>query len=357
LSNLFLELSFYQPDWHSHGGVHRTLQVAELLRATGLPVPPPAPPPPPGSGQMKSNPLRRLVGIVAPPLRRAVVRRREIAGFQQRLAAVPDAKLMIWESTRQLFPAEEARRRALKVIAVPQQLEALDPNEPERTPTAQLLDALKRELAALVSADAVFGLSQEDAWFLRLCGAKAFCLPYYPCAGLEAELLAIRANRPAETTPRFLLIGTAIHPATKRALKEVLGWLTEARKHVSFQLDVAGFGSETLADAATHPDFTLHGSVSQERLTELQLAARGAIVHHVHYSGMLTRVSELLMAGVPVLANEAAARCAPPSSVHVYRNADDLAALLGTALPTPPKPIRPEAEERVFIETVKRLAS
>jgi hypothetical protein len=305
---------------------------------------------------MKSNPLRRLVGIVAPPLKRAVVRRREVAGFRQRLQQVPGAKLMIWESTRQLFPAEEARRRALKVIAVPQQLEALDPNEPERTPTAELLEALKREVAALVSADAVFGLSREDTWFLRLCGAKAFCLPYYPCGGLEAELLSIRANRPPETPPRFLLIGTAIHPATRRALKEVLGWLTEARKRVTFQLDVAGFGSETLADAARHPDFTLHGSVTHERLTELQLKARGAIVHHVHYSGSLTRISEFLMAGIPLLANEAAARCAPPSSVHVYRDADDLAQLLGAALPSPPPPVRPEAEERVFIETVKRLA-
>src|SRR6202000_2291777 len=126
----------------------------------------------------QTNALRRLVGKALPPLKAAVVERRHVTGFRKQLPHAPDAKLMIWENTTRFYPLRESRRRALKVVAVPQHTEALDSNAPARHGTKQLLESLSREVGALVATDAVFALSREDAWLLRLCGAEAFCLPY-----------------------------------------------------------------------------------------------------------------------------------------------------------------------------------
>jgi hypothetical protein len=63
------------------------------------------------------------------------------------------------------------------------------------------------------------------------------------------------------------------------------------------------------------------------------------------------------MAGIPVIANEGAARCALEGGLHVYRNADELSQLLSANLRLPPVPPRPMQEDRFFIEAVKRLVT
>jgi hypothetical protein len=359
-SPFVLRLAFHQANWRGHGGVHRTTQVVELLRKTGLTVPAPAPAPAPAVAgaagpQRRAQSLKRLMGTHLPVVKSAMAQVAEVWRFRQGLLASPAARVLVWEATKQLFPLHEARRRGLKVVAIPQNMESLDrPDLPEGT---QKAGALRFEVEALLLADAVFTLSREDTWFLRLFGVKAFCLPYFPPEELQAELLAIRADRVGQDSKRFLLVGSAVHEATRLGLQECLTWLLHARQSVPFQLDVAGFGTEKLSAFANHADFVVHGAVTQERLAEMQQRAAGAIVHHSPYSGSLTRVSEMVMAGLPVLANQDGARAAGYPGVHVYRDVDELTQLLRANLPVPPVPPRSVREEDFFVEALARFAT
>jgi len=349
-SPFVLRLAFHQSNWRGHGGVHRTTQVVELLQRTGLEVPP-APQPgasvkAPGSAQV----LKKMLGTYLPAVKSALGAQAEVWRFRKGLWENRHAKVMVWEDTKRHFPLHEARRRGLKVVAIPQNMESFD--RPDLPEGRQKVGALKGEIEALLEAHVIFALSREDTWFLRLFGATAFCLPYYPPSGLEAELLSIREARTGRPATRFLLVGSAVHESTRLGLLEGLTWLREARKKVPFQLDVAGYGTEKLRGCADHPDFSIHGGVSQEQLVEMQRSAAGAIIHHSPYSGSLTRVCETLMAGIPVIANEDGARAAPYPGVHVYRDVDELSQLLSTELAVPPLPPRPSREEGRFVETL-----
>jgi hypothetical protein len=335
--------------------VHRTTQLVELLQRTGLVVPPASQPGPSVRPPRSARVLKKMIGAYLPAVKSALSAHGEVWRFRKRLWENRYAKLMVWEDTKRLFPLHEARRRGLKVVAVPQNMESFD--RPDLREGRQKLRALNREIEALLEADVVFVLSREDTWFLRLFGARAFCLPYYPATELEVELLSIRAARSGRHSTRFLLVGSAVHESTRLGLQEGLTWLREARKKVPFQLDVAGFGTEQLRGCADHPDFFIHGAVSQEQLAEMQRSATGAIIHHSPYSGSLTRVCEMLVAGIPVLANEDGARAAPYPGVHIYRDVDELSQLLSSDLAVPPVPPRPSRDEGLFVETLKRLAT
>ena len=100
----------------------------------------------------------------------------------------------------------------------------------------------------------------------------------------------------------------------------------------------------------------MKGSASTEDLDALCASARAVIVYQQFGGGALTRIADMLLAGVPVLANAIAARSYHGCpGVYEYNAPEELAALLATDLPEPPLPVRPHAAERRFVETVRQL--
>jgi hypothetical protein len=74
------------------------------------------------------------------------------------------------------------------------------------------------------------------------------------------------------------------------------------------KLYFGGFGSEPLKKLAVGNDVVFKGAMTDEELAEMQAGIRGAVVYQSDGSGALTRISEFLLADVPVVVNSHAAR-------------------------------------------------
>lgn len=352
--------SFFEPSASGHGGNHRSAQILELIERSQLSITRLNRP-------LLSNVRDRYlaaIGAFVNPQTVGFMLKHQIqvqpslknvafCGFQRQLYAQvltqhSGSKLLIWEATKNYVAPYVAKDQNFKVIAVPQNLESFVPDA--------FHESLSTEIQALAEADIVFCISREEEWLLRLHGANAHYLPYYPSSSIEQHLLAIRRDRTSQN--RYLILGSAGNPPTREGMIEQIQWLKQIRQHLSFEVDIVGYGTESLQEYCDET-FVLHGGISDERLSTILMQAKAALVHQTASSGALTRIPELLIAGIPVIANSNACRSAfSYSGVYCY---DDLLELLDHLKQPleefPPLLPRPVAAEKRFIDALQHLQS
>ncbi|MBN8563400.1 MAG: hypothetical protein J0L70_22960 [Leptolyngbya sp. UWPOB_LEPTO1] len=350
--------SFFDPSPVGHGGNRRSAQIVELLTRSQIPFTR-------FERQLLTTGRDRVFAAIRalcnPKTVRFILKHQielqpalknlAFCGFQRQLydqvlSQHTESNLLLWEATKNYVAPYVAKDRNFKVIAVPQNIEYFVPDA--------FPESLSTEIRALVSADFVFCISREEEWLLRLHGANAYYLPYYPPQEIEQQLLNIRARR----TPgdRFLILGSASNPPTRQGIIEQIQWLKQIRPHLEFEVDIVGNKTESLKDYCDQT-FTLHGTVSDEQLTALMTHAKTALIHQTASSGALTRIPELLMAGIPVIANGNACRSAfSYAGVYCYDDEFELLDLFTQSLNSPPSPPRPIAAEKRFIDAVQHLS-
>ena len=221
--------------------------------------------------------------------------------------------LFLWESTVSgnfIYPYL-FKSTGNPTIALPHNLESLVPTQKDdltgKTSPDWFLDEVKR----LALCDAVFTISREECWLLKLHGLNAFYLPYYPPREAEALFLAIREKRmnsKKENSPKqYLLIGSTNNPPTFQGMKQIIELFHQLTDD-SF-LIVGGYNSESLKPYIHSPEkIQLHGTLSNEQLTELLISTDAVIINQQATTGALTRIPEMLIAGIPVIVNADAAR-------------------------------------------------
>ncbi|MGG6287809.1 hypothetical protein ACQ4M3_40155, partial [Leptolyngbya sp. AN03gr2] len=211
------------------------------------------------------------------------------------------------------------------------------------------------ESQALVKADWVFCISREEEWLLRTQGANAYYLPYYPPEAVFQRFLEVRAARHnRRENSRFLIHGNANNPPTCKGMIEQIEWLKKARETLVFEVDIVGYGTEKLKEYCDRADFVVHGSVSSEHLHEFLISAKAALIHQVPTSGALTRIPELLIAGIPVIANRNAARSTSDyTGVYQYDDWIELADFMSRSLENPEIPDRPLTQEKRLIDCLQ----
>ena len=339
------------------GGTRRNNQVVALLARAGFGVTLLQ-----GQAGILERHLRGLELVLAHGFRLRPSRLRiasagqAYAGFRKALAHHHGPRLLVWETSYRHVAAHLARRLGCALIAVPQNLEALVPGQVDPYTGRKGLARLGREIRLLAGAEAVFTISREEEWLLRTLGIGASYLPYFPAPPLEQELLKVREARRNVAGTRFLILGSAVNPPTRAGLVALLGALQSFPMPLA--VDIAGSGTEELASEITRPGFTVHGTVSPGQLDRLLLSARAAIVHQAPSSGALTRIPELLLAGIPVLANENASRSSwSYAGLYPYSDFAELQALMASDQPEPHPPARPVRAEQSFIDCVRRLAA
>jgi hypothetical protein len=194
-----------------HGGNHRAWQLLELVELAGFSVR--------ELDQVSSQTtaatriIRRLYG--------AVTRRVNVRGsprvrlwfdslYQSTRDQLSGSRgLVLWEATQCSAVAYAAMDRGLPLIAVPQNLESLSPGIRPPDP-----NAFQWELDSLRVADAVFCISREEQWLLRLWDIAAEYLPYYPPATLLSSLSRVRQKRTSSAKDAFLIVGSCSNPPT-----------------------------------------------------------------------------------------------------------------------------------------------
>lgn len=346
--------SFFEPSPFGHGGNRRSAQILELIERSQLSVTR-------FDRQLLISPRDRyLAGIqsLVNPKTLSFVLKHQIqvqpsfqnvafCGFQRQLydrilSQHSGTKLLIWEATKNYVAPYVAKDHNFKVIALPHNLESFV--------SGAFHESLSTEIQALVKADIIFCISREEEWLLRLHDANAYYLPYYPPQAIEQQLLSIRADRTPKD--RYLILGSATNPPTKQGMIEQIEWLK--RIHLDIEIDIVGYGTETLQDYCDEK-FVVHGAVSEDQLNAILAQAKAALIHQTASSGALTRIPELLIAGIPVIANGNACRSAfSYSGIYCYDDEFELLDRLNQPLEIPDSVVRPIAAEKRFIDALSQ---
>ena len=126
------------------------------------------------------------------------------------------------------------------------------------------------------------------------------------------------------------MLGTVHNPPTEAGMRDQLAILERIAATQPLAVDVAGFGTERLARESKTLRFL--GAVSPEQLDGLLMTTRGLLLHQRSAAGAVTRIAEMLTAGIPVIGNPIACRSAIElPGVHVYGDERELAALAAHA--------------------------
>jgi hypothetical protein len=214
---------------------------------------------------------------------------------------------------------------------------------------------LDEEIHSLALCDKVFAISREDQWLLRLHGITAAYLPYFPPRVVVNTMLKIRKERSKTNFGRhFLLLGTAANRPTFSGMADRLEFFFKNAESYD-TLHVAGYGTELLrAFLPSSEKIILHGAIDNLLLHSLLSTVRAAIIHQVPTSGALTRISELLIAGVPVFANIDAGRSYfGAAGVHVYENDEQLLEMLSGIMEAFSAPAEPVSLFENFLTSIK----
>ena len=337
------------------GGQRRTIQVVDLARRAGFDV---------AHVSMLNRPeFRNRVyqGLAATfhcrlPVRPSLDVLRELGiavlSYRRQLQETHDPRLVLWETTRDrgIVAPMVARQYGVAVVAFPQNLESLVRDLPDRVigshPVAKALDI---EVKQLANADLVVCISQEEQWLLNAFGIAADFLPYFPTAEIESALLAVRRTKSDVTPRRLLVLGSAGNPPSREGLVRLVQRLVRLRGRFPHEIHVAGNDTDVLRPQFD-PRVRVHGRLDLAPLSELMASSEKAVVFQTRGSGALTRIPELLLAGLPVICNPHAARSAQQyDGVAIFDTDEELVSLLNARAPMPCPPDRPvQAEERLL---------
>lgn len=348
---------------YAHGGYHRTQQIAELVEQANFRVVP---------FQRRILATKRerisagLAALFNPTTFQFVLKHQlkirpsassiAFCGFQRQLYRSvlqqhSEPKLLIWEATKNYVAPYVAAELGFRSIALPQNLESLACGQdiyPE---------GFETEIESFAKASAVFCIAREEAWLLNLKGINAQFLPYYPPRDRFEQLLQVRQQRQHAVQSYFLILGSASHPPTREGMIEQIEWLKRIQPTQPFVVHIAGRNTETLASFCDHPDFVLHGSVSEDQLTQLLIHAKAILIHQKAGGGAITRIPDMLIAGMPVIANGHACRSAfDYAGVYCYDDTIELQSRISQTLEKPEIPPRPTAAEKRFINCLVELA-
>lgn len=258
--------------------------------------------------------------------------------------------IFLWENTNDCDMLYLLKATGHPVIGLPHNIESLV--------SRRSVDALGKEADNLRHCDWVFTIAKEETWLFRLLGLMCDYLPYYPPCDAENYFLNIRKKRESRIPndrKRFLLLGSATNPPTRDGMQAVIDATID--KSLQFDLCVAGYGTEMLKHS-NNPSVSYFGSLSNDDLKSLLMKVDALIVYQPPTTGSLTRIPEMLLAGIPVFVNFNAARdYHRVEDVNVYSSIESLFNELIGYEPHQAKPLtRNEDAEKVFYDALKSLA-
>ena len=351
--------SHFSADAFGHGGNKRTAQVTELLKRSGIAF---------HEANFSNSVATRnklspyLTGIgysrsFSTNSKNKYAIGRYIKLFE-RFIEINKPELLLWESTSgyNSLLAEILHKNNIPVVGLPHNIESLVTGSKSMFSNKESPDWLFEELKYLAYCENVFTISREERWLLSNAGIAASYLPYYPTVELEKYLLNIRSekqrlNKPLKNKKDILLLGTFYNKPT---FDGYVALLRHIKHQKSFQINVAGFGSELLENMFPGENIRVWGSVSNQTLQELIIRADLGVVHQQASSGFLTRIPEMVLAGIPLLVNEDAARSsADIRGVNIYRTFEELSMLLNDKVPEMPPVLQRPVEETFFTNFVK----
>lgn len=288
-----------------HGGLRRSLQIADLAQDVLGSVTLRTCPPPGSFGRALRGRLahpRRFLGALRSAAQRASGARARlqyalsVLYYEDQLAEAVDGLAWIeYSSSYSRFAPEVAHRLGVPYVLFPQNIEFLVRGAKLPDPGLEFV----RETEAIRGAVQVACISDQDAAICETFNENVLLVPYRP-SELELQRLDLVGVR-RETTPRagYLALGSAMNSSTHPGFLAVVRLLRE-RGVPPDEILVAGYGTEMLR-GALETECVVMGGVEPAVLDDLLARCHGVVVHQRQTSGFLTRLVELNRCGVPVL--------------------------------------------------------
>lgn len=346
----------FKLDPFSDGGSKRSVQIRDILRGNGISfVDDPFLLPKNVSKCQLAKWALRAIGFIRKHypgrIRSLSTYVRLVKYYALRIPVVLDKYkdqdvVFLWENTNDRDMLYLLKATGHRVIGLPHNIESLV--------RSKSVGSLGAEVANLKHCDSVFAISKEDTWLLRLFGLNAHYLPYYPPGEAESFMLSIRQKRESREVGHgkvFALLGSATNTPTRRGMQSLVDFA--ATRELPFRLLVAGYGTESLRQVS-HPQISFLGTLSNEELEKLLLEIDGMIIYQPPTTGALTRIPEMLVAGIPVFANfDAARNYHNVDGVHVYSSLEGLFSELEGFYPsTPDLFVRDKESESRFVSSL-----
>lgn len=318
---IVLHHSIFKPKPHGHGGERRTAQILEILKKHDVVVD--------SLDWRDSDSKSTMHKFVRIPLyiwyfikfcfqiRTAIFPSKSkilFVGFSYNYF-VTDVKpklknkfaAFIWESTYDkyfLLPFL-IKKHKIRIIALPHNLESLVPERVSYLFGKRAPNWLTNEIEKLKIAESVFTISREEEWLLSLYQLPTHYLPYLPICSVIDEYKSLHKKRVA--AKNFLLIGSATNPPTYLGMKKLINELEGQLDDI--HINVAGFGTERLFEE--HPNltnFNILGTLNTDELNAELTSCKAIIIFNIPSTGVLTKVSEFLIAGIPLILDAGSAR-------------------------------------------------
>ena len=244
--------------------------------------------------------------------------------------------VFLWENTTDCDMLYLLKATGRPVYALPHNVESLV--------AGYSIGALAQEVSSLKLCDGAFAISKEETWLLRLLGVKAYYLPYYPPKEVETHLLMIRNRREyrrANERKKFLLLGSASNYPTRKGMQIMID--AAASHQLPFDLGIVGYRTDALR-VPQQTGITFYGTVINEVLDGILEETDAVLIFQPPTTGALTRIPEMLLAGIPVFVNfDAGRNYLDLNDVHLYDSFEGLFATLENFVPYQTEPIHRDA--------------
>jgi len=238
-----------------------------------------------------------------------VIRLREVSKeWIESCAEIPDLKVAVMDDPIYFLPLfKHLRKREIPVIAVCHNLEGLADDRMDKGPSLKLF---RQEVSILARCGLVITISNEEGVILTNLGVPCMHIPYYPADPVCRRGMAIRSRREGTEKKDVLMLGNARNSPTRRGMQDAIGyWCRNFADRNGEKLLVAGFHTEKyFAAEGFCRGVKLLGTLPEEALDATLSGVKACLCFQSTGAGALTRICEMLVAGVPVLANSHAAR-------------------------------------------------
>jgi len=197
--------------------------------------------------------------------------------------------------------------RNIPIVVTCQNIETLSASQILQEYQRDLFDF---ELDLFSNSDLVVTISREETFLLQNMRIKSLYIPYYPVPKIKSRMLAIRESRKTTQKRDILLIGSVGNmPTMDGMVKFIADWQGGVRPDgTTDKLIVAGFGTEKLQECVRGNGVIFKGVLSDNELDQLLAQVKATVVYQENGSGALTKICEFLISGIPVFANQHAAR-------------------------------------------------
>lgn len=310
--------SRFLPTLDFGGGSRRMMQVWEILQGLGCELVSSA-----RSDRIAPDAWKRIRKSIktmsdtgcrmwSPQRREAVIRLGEIARTWGRaIDTFPNLDLVFMDDPIYFLPLLEIlEKRHIPVVAICHNLETLAASQVEKGAAKGLF---LKELEVLSRCRLVITISREETWLLDNLHIHSFYLPYYPLQPVLSRLVAVRREREKISTSSrsgILMLGNAINLSTLEGMNRVIQvWQEKHLDRLDGPLLVAGYNADKMFKPDSFPgSVRFLGTLTNEELDRWLGQVKACLCFQESGTGALTRICEMLIAHVPVLANSHAAR-------------------------------------------------